>query len=180
MSRWFTAVLLAGVAAVCSVAATAQPSPWLDVPFVAQPEEGCGAAVISMTLQYWSAHGVKVAEKDFDVNAIQQQLYSAADRGIKASALTRYFTGLGFRVFPFRGEMHDLDQHLAKGRPLIVALRESRSVRHYVVVVGIDAKDNLVLVNDPAQRKLLKIDGNDFRSAWAGTENWTLLVVPQS
>lgn len=180
MSRVFPAVLIAAVVAVCSIAATAQQPHWLDVPFVSQPDNGCGAAVISMTLQYWAAHGAKVAEKDFNVNAIQDQLYSASDHGIRASDLIHYFVERGFRAFPLSADMHDLDEHIARGSPLILALRESKSVLHYVVLVGTDPSQRWVLVNDPAQRKLLKMDANDFRRAWAGTQNWTLLVVPQS
>src|SRR6266404_3118393 len=34
---------------------------WLDVPFVLQSEDGCGSAAISMVLQYWNAHGVRMS-----------------------------------------------------------------------------------------------------------------------
>jgi ABC-type bacteriocin/lantibiotic exporter with double-glycine peptidase domain len=168
--------------AVCITAAAAQPSHWLDVPFISQPENGCGAAVISMTLQYWSGHGANVKEAAFEIASIQKQLYSPSDRGIKASDMTRYFTSLGFRAFAFRGEQDDLATHIEKGRPLIVALRESKTsgVLHYVVVVGTDATERVVIVNDPARRKLLKLDLKEFQKAWTGAANWTLLVVPQS
>jgi ABC-type bacteriocin/lantibiotic exporter with double-glycine peptidase domain len=165
-----------------SLAAAAQPSQWLDVPFVSQPQNGCGAAVISMTLQYWNGHGANVKGAAFDVVSIQKQLYSPSDRGIKASDMTRYFTGLGFRAFAFRGQQDDLATHIEKGRPLIVALSESKNndVLHYVVVVGTDATENVVLVNDPARRKLLKMDLKEFQKAWTLAANWTLLVVPQT
>jgi ABC-type bacteriocin/lantibiotic exporter with double-glycine peptidase domain len=171
--------LLIAVVAI-SIAATAQDSRWLDVPFVAQPENGCGAAVISMTLQYWNQHGAPVAADAFQVDHIQHQLYSPADNGIRASEMTGYIAGLGFRALPFRGEDEDLNAHISKGRPLIVALRESKDLRHYVVVVGTESNGNVVLVNDPARRKLLKMDRAEFRKAWAGTDNWTLLVVPKT
>jgi ABC-type bacteriocin/lantibiotic exporter with double-glycine peptidase domain len=165
---------------MCSIPTTAQESHWLDVPFVAQAENGCGAAVISMTLQYWKNHGTGVAEPAFDVTSIQRQLYSPSDRGIKASDMTHYFSGLGFRALPFRGESNDLRDHIGKGRPLIVALRESKDVLHYVVVVGTDTQEKIVIVNDPARRKLLKMDSAEFEKAWSGAGNWTLLVVPKA
>jgi len=182
MARSVKPVILAAVAVVCVTIATAQESPWLDVPFVAQPPNGCGAAVISMTLQYWSQHGGVVRSESADVSAIQNSLYSPSDQGIKASAMTKYFAELGFRAFPFRGESHDLEEHLRKGRPLIVALRESKHARilHYVVVVGIIPREDIVIVNDPARRKLLKMDAKEFQKAWASAENWTLLVVPKT
>lgn len=172
--------LLAVAVAVCLTAAAAQESHWLDVPFVAQPENGCGAAVISMTLQYWKDHGTRVEEPAFDVSSIQQQLYSPSDQGIKASEMTRYFSDLGFRALPFRGDDEALRDHIAKGRPLIVALRESKNVLHYVVVVGTDTQEKVVLVNDPARRKLLKMDRAEFEKTWTDAGNWTLLVVPKA
>jgi ABC-type bacteriocin/lantibiotic exporter with double-glycine peptidase domain len=176
-------MLFYGAVVVCcmTAAATAQER-WLDVPFVSQPEEGCGAAAISMTLQYWKAHGVEVAPHAYDVEAIQKQLYSPKEGGIRASALKQYFLDHDFRTFAFRGEPKDLDEHIAKGRPLIVALRPSSSSRalHYVVVAGTDPGSRLVLVNDPAQKKLLKVHTAEFEKQWAGTDYWTLLVLPKT
>ena len=37
---------------------------------------------------------------------------------------------------------------------------------HYVVVAGLDEKRELVLLNDPAQRKLLKEDRSEFEQEW--------------
>lgn len=182
MSRLARSVVLVAMALVCFITAMAQPSPWLDVPFVSQPENGCGAAVISMTLQYWVAYGAHVPADAFDVGAIQEKLYSPSDQGIRASAMVQYFTSHGFRAFAFRGDSNDFQEHLSKGRPLIVALRESKNARvlHYVVVVGVDPQENVVLVNDPASRKLLKLDTTEFQQAWTRAENWTLLVVPKT
>ncbi len=50
---------------------------------------------------------------------------------------------------------------------------------HYVVVAGVDPIQNLVLVNDPAQRKLLSISRTEFERGWRATENWALLAVPE-
>jgi hypothetical protein len=51
---------------------------------------------------------------------------------------------------------------------------------HYVVVVGLDVEHSLVLLNDPAERKLLKQDLASFEKEWKGAGYWTLLAVPQS
>ena len=89
---------------------------------------------------------------------IQRALYSSKDHGIRASDLEHYFQQHGFRTFTFAGKWDDLKQHLAKGRPLIVALKPSalETQLHYVVVVGVDQEQGVVLLNDAAQRKLLK------------------------
>jgi len=62
---------------------------------------------------------------------------------------------------------------------LIVALKPgSMAPLHYVVVAGIDQERQLVLVNDPAQRKLLKEDRSRFEREWKGAGRWTLLALP--
>jgi ABC-type bacteriocin/lantibiotic exporter with double-glycine peptidase domain len=95
--------------------------------------------------------------------------------------MERYFQQQGFKTFAFAGTWEDFAQHLQKGRPLIVALKPLPHERelHYVVVVGVDAKQNLVLVNDAAQRKLLKEDRSIFEKEWSAVGRWTLLAVPQ-
>ncbi len=153
---------------------------WLDVPFVRQEKNACGAASLAMVLQYWSKQKRADPGSTADPVAIQRVLYSASARGIYAVDMARYLEDHGFRAFVFRGDWEDLKQHLGKGRPLIVALGGSRgSPLHYVVVAGIDWAQDLVLVNDPAQRKLLKQSRRSFERQWSATDRWTLLAVPQ-
>ena len=101
--------------------------------------------------------------------------------GIYASAMERYFQQHEFRTFSFRGDWEILEEHLQKGRPLIAALKPSgsNSALHYVVVVGLDAEQKLVLLNDPARRKLFKQDLSSFEEQWSATGQWTLLALPQ-
>ncbi|HWR17874.1 MAG TPA: C39 family peptidase [Terriglobales bacterium] len=168
--------------AVLTCAAMAQTVRWLDVPFVAQKPNGCGSAVISMVMQYWNAHGRQIPAETLDPDQIQAELYSPEERGIKTSAMSRYFQEHGFRSFAIKGQLHDLANHIAKGRPLIVALAPAQPSQpiHYVVVAGVNTSENVVLVNDPARRKLLKMDMRDFDKAWSRTDRWTLLVVPKT
>lgn len=166
----------------CSAACiAAPPGSWLDVPFVKQPRNGCGAASIAMVMQYWQRQQGKTPGADSDAEQIQRALYSAKAHGIYASDLRRYFQQHGFSTFAVQGEWSDLERHLEKGRPMIVALKSEsgEAALHYVVVVGFDAEESLVLVNDPAQRKLLKQDRSDFEREWKGAGNWTLLAIPR-
>jgi len=172
------------------------PGVWIDVPFVKQEKDGCGAASIAMVMQYWQRQEHQPANPDSDAVQIQQELYSAKVHGIYASSMERYFKEKGFRTFTIRGEWEDLEQHLGKGRPLIVALKPAASKSpherdagahigdgtplHYVVVAGVDPEQGLVLVNDPAQRKLLKQDRSSFERDWSAAGNWTLLALPQT
>ena len=153
---------------------------WLDVPFVRQQADGCGAASISMVMQYWLKKTSDRIPPAADVARIQRELFNRHAKGIYASNMESYFRRNGFRVFAFRGTLQDLRHHLAKGRPLIVCLQDSgkSGPLHYVVVVGLERQDGVVLVNDPAQRKLLKMDLRNFEARWRPMHNWTLLALP--
>jgi predicted double-glycine peptidase len=154
---------------------------WLDVPFVRQEKNACGAASISMVMQYWAQQQGKPAGTAADAVAIQRQLYSEKVHGILASDLQRYIDEHGFRSYVFHGGWDDLQQHITKGRPLIVAIGESgrHGPLHYVVVAGVDPDRRLVMINDPANRKLMKVDWKDFDRDWALTDHWTLLAIPR-
>ncbi|MFP5236185.1 MAG: C39 family peptidase [Acidobacteriota bacterium] len=157
------------------------PAVWIDVPFVAQPPDGCGAASLSMLLQYWAAQQHQPLPSTANVSSIQHQLYVPREHGIPASSMQAYLEQHGFRVFVIHGTWSDLDQQIRKGRPLIVALRpQGQSQLHYVVVDGIDDARNIVTFNDPAQRKLLEQERASFERDWSATHNWLLLAVPAS
>lgn len=158
--------------------AAAQPGVWLDVPFVKQEKDGCGAASIAMVMQYWMDQ--QGSGGSIDSVEIQRALYSKEDHGIRASDLEKYFQEHGFRAFAFQGTKEELKKHLEKGRPLIVALKpEGNGGNHYVVVTGLDWENGIVQMNDPAQRKLLKQHWSDFEKQWSAVGKWTLLAVPQ-
>lgn len=164
-----------GVPVLLGAALAVPPGIWLNVPFIHQETNGCGAACIAMVMQYWHTGG-RVA----DARVIQKALYNRKAKGIYAADMERYFRQNGFRVYGFRGQWEDLKHHLSQGRPLIVAQGEGGQTAplHYVVVVGLNWQEHVVLVNDPAQRKLLKIDRRDFEKRWKATNQWTLLALP--
>jgi ABC-type bacteriocin/lantibiotic exporter with double-glycine peptidase domain len=153
------------------------PGVWLDVPFIFQEKDGCGAASVAMVIDYWLAQQGGSAHPN--AAQIQRELHSDRTHGIYASNIERYFRQNGYATFAFAGEWSDLKQHLQKGRPLIVALKPgSMGPLHYVVVAGFDQERQLVLLNDPAQRKLLKEDRSRFEQEWKGAGHWTLLALP--
>jgi ABC-type bacteriocin/lantibiotic exporter with double-glycine peptidase domain len=182
MLRLF-APLVAGLYLASAVWAGQPPGVWLDVPFIRQEKNGCGAATIAMVMQYWRrqpGHQAPLGgEGKDDPSEIQRALYSPSAEGIYASSMEQYFRQHGFRTFAFAADWDLLKEHLEKGRPLIVALRSGRSSLHYVVVTGLDWEQNVVLKNDPAERKLLKQDRSAFEKEWKAAGNWTLLAVPQ-
>jgi len=175
MKKLLAAVCLCGV-----LLAADKSGVWLDIPFVKQEKDGCGAASIAMVMQYWLKQQAKT-EADADPLAIQRALYSKEGHGIYASDLEHYFQEHGFRTFAFQGAWDDLKQHLEKGRPLIVALKSAagNADLHYVVVAGLDWERSIVMVNDPAQRKLLKQERSKFERQWSAAGKWTLLALPR-
>jgi ABC-type bacteriocin/lantibiotic exporter with double-glycine peptidase domain len=153
---------------------------WLDVPFVKQEKNGCGAATIAMVMQYWQQQLGQPVNTFADSAQILHVLRADTTREIYTSEMNRYFQQNGYRTFEFSGDWALLEQQLGKGRPLIAALKPSSSRElHYVVVAGLDGEHKLVLLNDPAQRKLLKEDASRFEQEWKATGNWTLLAVPE-
>ena len=153
---------------------------WLDVPFVRQPKQGCGAAVISMVMQYWRQKEDREFRASSDTAAIQSALYSPRVGGIPASAMEKYFQKAGFRTFAIRGSWDDLKLHLAKGRPIIVSLKASgeSGPLHYVVVTGLDWERGYVFANDPAGERLERISRAAFGEEWKAAGNWALLALP--
>ncbi len=154
---------------------------WLDVPFVKQEKDGCGAASIAMIMQYWQRQLGQSENRISESASILHALYSKPDHGIRASEMVRYFQQNGYRAFAYTGDWADLADQLGKGRPLIAALKAGPGGSlHYLVVAGVDPDHQLVLMNDPAQRKLLKEERSRFEQEWKGAGNWTLLAVPDA
>jgi len=116
MSGWATRAI--AYVFLCGIAVAAeQAGVWLDVPFIKQQKDGCGAASIAMVMQYW--HRQQPGQPAIPTaDEIQRALYSRRARGIHASDLERYLQQHGFRTFAIRGEWADLQQHLENGRPL--------------------------------------------------------------
>ena len=182
--------VLCAVVCVCGTLLAGTPAGlWLDVPFVPQEKDGCGAASAAMVIGYWLKQQPKPAQAP-GAHEIQRALYSRKEHGVNASDLERYLQTQGFRTFAFHGAWEDLQHHLEKGRPLIAVLKppnsgilDRGSVLHYVVIVGLEgargSKEAAVLLNDPAQRKLLRQDWQAFERQWSASGNWLLLALPQ-
>ena len=154
---------------------------WIDVPFIAQPRNGCGAASLAIVMQYWDGKLKIASVPERDDAEINRALYLPREHGIPAAALGHYLQQHGFKAFAFAGRWSDLEEQIAKGRPLIVALRpQGQTELHYVVIDGIDSVRGLVTMNDPADRKLLNEERARFEKDWSATSNWTLLAVPDA
>lgn len=176
------AAMLISVALGVPWLAAASGGIYLDVPFIRQPREGCGAACLAMILEYWEGQDPGFRSRaPTGAREIQQQLYSRAAHGIYARDMVRYLDRSGMRTFVFAGGWADLEQHLGKGRPLIVCLKERgwRGSLHYVVVTGVASSREQLLVNDPARGRLIPMNRLGFEGEWKAAGFWTLLAVPR-
>ncbi len=156
---------------------------WIDVPYVAQPKDGCGAAAISMVMRYWAAQpGVSAGLVGAvpGVREIQDLLFVPAEKGIPATAMRDYFARYGYHAYAFRGDWSDLELHISQGRPLVVSLKASGrgGPLHYAVVTGVDSQRGYVFLNDPARGQMLRISREGFLGEWNPANNWALLAVP--
>lgn len=157
------------------------PGVMLEVPYVKQEKNACGAAVLSMVMQYWTLQ----QNRSPSPRAAQPAILRALDpgpRGIANTALESYLRDSGFKTFAFSGRWSDLAHHLTRGRPLIVGLgpEQRGGPLHYVVVAGIDWQHGLIFLNDPARRKLFPMSRERFEREWRATDDWTLLALPAS
>jgi ABC-type bacteriocin/lantibiotic exporter with double-glycine peptidase domain len=149
----------------------------LDVPFVQQTAAACGPASAAMVMQYWARERPALNRLAADADRVARTPVPA--KGITGAGLKRLLERSGFRVFLFDAERRDLDDHLTKGRPLIVCFAPNgkSGPLHFAVVAGID-RDSIVL-NDPTRGKLFRESLDRFLPQWSLTGNWTLLAVPR-
>ena len=111
------------------------PAIWLDVPFVKQDPEGCGAASIAMVMQYWLTQDGQTTGRARRCGV--HSAFTAFARGswhlcFRDVAILR---GARIHTFSFTGDWEMLQQHLQKGRPLIVALKPS-AMNHCAALCG--------------------------------------------
>ena len=143
----------------------------LEVPYVPQQKDTCGAAALSMVLRYW---GSAVSHAEVKDALLQKEL-----RGIAGSALAAFAAERGFTAVAHAGDIDHLRDHVGKGRPLIVAWAMGRGRYHDVVVIGFDDERRRILVHDPARGAARAVDRDTFARRWSGAGYWTLLVAPK-
>lgn len=169
MKRIILGILLATLAQAAS-----QP---LTVPFFKQQKNGCGAASVAMVMHYWG--GQKADAPAYPNPAeVYRSLYDAELHGIPLVEMKRYLEDNGFRAYTLHGRWVDVEQHVGKGRPVIVSLKKKdSSSMHYAVVTG-TAKDQ-VLLNDPTHKGTTRMKRSEFEKQWNQADGWMLLAAPR-
>lgn len=122
-----------------------------------------------MVMAYWG--------RSVDPGRVYADLGGSSNDGIEFAAMNKYLQGAGFRSFTVRGGWEDLQKHLDKRRPLIVALRPKAPANlHFAVVAGLDS--DRVWINDPTQRKVSVLKRAEFEKQWELAERWLLVATP--
>jgi ABC-type bacteriocin/lantibiotic exporter with double-glycine peptidase domain len=161
--------MLTGVSPIALIALVTAPA-LLDVPFVAQRENGCAAAALTMVLRYWGDPAPETEMAD--------ALPGPSAKGLAGSRLAELARRRGHEAIAYEGDLTHLREYLAKGRPLIVALGSGRDRYHDVVVVGFDDRTQEVIVHDPQSGPTRHLPTRSFEERWERAGHWTLLVLP--
>jgi len=141
----------------------------LDVPFVAQKKDTCGAAALAMVLRYWG--------DDASHDDVARALLTPELHGIAGSRLAEFARGRGLEAVAYKGDMANLRDFVGKGRPLIVAWDMGPGRYHDVVVVGFDDEHGAIVVHNPAAGASRSVKSGTFQKRWQGAGYWTLLVA---
>lgn len=171
LNRCCVAALM--LAAECLAAA----GPQLRVPFFSQNQNGCGAASVAMVMRYWMEQQPDSVAAAPSPQEVYEALYRPEQKGIRLADMKRFLQERGFRAFTLRGEWTDVEEHLAKGRPLIAGLKDGpRKPLHFVVLTG--AGSRFVWLSDPTRKKPGRIARGEFEKRWEAAERWILLAAP--
>ena len=142
----------------------------LAVPFVPQQKDTCGAASLTMVMRYWG--------DDVTHDQVAAAIVEAEKPGIAGSRLEAFARVRGYFALAYEADAAQLRESLAKGRPLIVALRVAGGLDHDVVVTGMDAKGD-VRLHDPALGRDRQMARAELEERWRGAGHWALLVLPR-
>jgi predicted double-glycine peptidase len=180
MTEVSTIRALIALSVVCAlpaaIAAEASSAP-LPVPHFRQEKNGCGAASVAMVMHYWAGYFGAELPPPKAAGEVYRELYDAERKGVRFIDMKRYLEGAGFQAFALHGQWRDLEQHLAKGRPVIVSLSKKRlKGMHFAVLSGLDARH--AWLNDPTKKRTRCLKRGEFEKEWANADHWMLLATP--
>src|SRR5258708_24969849 len=124
----------------------------LGVPSVPQEKDRGGAAAGAMVLGYW---GQPVPHREIAAALREPELH-----GIRGERLASFARGRGLFALAYEGDLAQLREYVAKGRPLIVAWKLGHGRFHDVVVVGLE--DGALRVHDPASGASRRVAAHHF------------------
>lgn len=140
----------------------------LDVPYLPQSVDLCGGAAAAMVMRYWGDADVR-PERFAD-------LIRPEEGGIRAGELASEVRGMGWRAERVGPGLDAVRAHLQEGRPVILLIRVSPGLFHYVTAVA--ARGEEWLVHDPARAPYLRLSAAELRERWEPSGRWGMVVVP--
>lgn len=144
--------------------------PSLPVPCVKQSDQyACGAASLSAVLTY-----LGVAS---DERTLHAELGPIPEEGYSMGALRDWARAKGCSAFVVQGSLEFLEQQLARGRPVIIAVRQSNTFNHMLVVTGLSHAAGYLAVMDPAQGAIAPITMGYLTRHWIPLGAPALLVA---
>lgn len=141
-------------------------------PIRQQDSVGCGPAALTMVLRYYG--------ESISVEDVSRELVPDDERGVPARSLRDLARDLGYKAHLIEGSLSDLEEHLRKGRPLIVGLVKPYvrgALPHYEVVVGFHPVQQSVATLDPARGWTLNT-AEGFLEEWAASGRLLLVIAP--
>ena len=173
-------ILAAIIFAACSVTQFKSLQPGLEqrghhikgVTFYAQGEHTCGPAALAGISSYWG--------RAINVNRIAADVYSPELRGTLPTDMERFLRGKGFITSSFAGTLDDVRARVLEDIPVVCLLNIGFSVYrqpHYVVVIGFDDVNEVMVVHDGLKENRL-IRYEKFMREWERAGNWMLVAVP--
>jgi ABC-type bacteriocin/lantibiotic exporter with double-glycine peptidase domain len=152
----------------------------LNVPYVRQEPYSCGPASLEMILEYYGLFGIDQYMIGKDI--IQDGVGTTSDQLIAKAKEYGFYAARG--SCQFEGML----SIIAEGKPLMARIINSAGTNgHIIVVTGYDISEQLVYINDPAQRDNTSMTFDEFKSRWDiqtleenGGQNTLIMTTPSA
>lgn len=151
-------------------------SEWLraaPTPVVLQQQRtDCGLAALAMVAGAWG--------RSWSVNDMARQI-KPTDKGVKLGALRDLARARGLEAYAVKGQFKDLENELAKGRPVLLGLvlpfDQKKNLHHFEVAIAMNPADGTVVTLDPASGEMMKRSKKVLDLEWKHAGYATLVVV---
>lgn len=163
--KWIVIILIAAVSSqyLCRQSILKDYNVWdcyelKNFPILKQPDDiSCGVTCAAMVLQYYNK---PVSIEEVSNIALTQKI------GMTLPILlgkAMKVLGLNNKIKTYN--IKQLKINICNNDPVIVLLRSSASTWHYVVVIGYDESN--IIVADPWEGQIMKIDNKTFEESWS-------------
>jgi tetratricopeptide (TPR) repeat protein len=130
-------------------------------------------------MEYWGMENVCFDE-------LVGLTFSKTIRGTSNSSMIFFPEQYGLRAFSFTGDFKLLQKLLSNKIPVIVLqdFKKGFKLGHFRVVIGMELEKKLILVKDPAKKKIQKMKWDKFQALWErgnsiNNNRWAMIVIPE-